>query len=66
MGIESNEEAMNMMQNLLGSVENRMREAYNKGYKDGFIAGANEAILDVKAQLERNVHNMFKTLNKEE
>ena len=39
MGIEANEEAMNMLKNTLGSIENRFREAYNKGYKDGLDEG---------------------------
>ena len=35
MGIESNKEAYQMVENTLRSLENRFREAYNKGYKDG-------------------------------
>lgn len=42
MGIESNKEAMAMMKNALGSIENRFREAYNKGYKDGLRDGASQ------------------------
>lgn len=42
MGIESNKEAMAMMENALGSIENRFREAYNKGYKDGLRDGASQ------------------------
>ena len=32
MGIESNKEAYQTMKNSIGSMENRMREIYNKGY----------------------------------
>lgn len=42
MGIESNKEAYQMVKNTLGSIENRFREAYNKGYKDGLRDGASQ------------------------
>lgn len=47
MSIESNKEAMSMLKNTLGSLENRMREAYNKGYKDGVKDGINQAMQKV-------------------
>ena len=39
MNIEDNKEALTMMKHALGSIENRFREAYNKGYKDGLKEG---------------------------
>lgn len=43
MGIESNKEAYEMMQNALRSIENKIREAYNKGYYTGMKEGVNQA-----------------------
>ena len=43
MGIESNKEAYKTMQNAIGSLENRFREVYNKGYHDGLKEGINQA-----------------------
>lgn len=40
--INENKEAYQMMKNALGSIENRFREAYNKGYKDGLRDGASQ------------------------
>lgn len=42
MGIESNKEAYQMVKNTLGSIEYRLREAYNWGYKDGLRDGASQ------------------------
>lgn len=42
MGIESNKEAMAMMERALHSMEGKMREAYNKGYHDGLKEGINQ------------------------
>lgn len=39
MNIEDNKEALAMMKRALGSIENRFREAYNKGYTDGLKEG---------------------------
>ena len=44
MGIESNEEAYKTMRNSIGSMENRMREIYNKGFADGVKEGINRAM----------------------
>lgn len=35
MSIESNEEAMKLLDNVKGSIENKIRAAYNLGYKQG-------------------------------
>lgn len=42
--INFNNEAYQTMKNALGSMENRMREIYNKGYKDGVKDGINQAM----------------------
>lgn len=42
MNIENNKEAFAMMERALGSMENKIREAYNKGYNDGLRAGENQ------------------------
>ena len=47
MSIEDNKEAYQMVKNTLGSIENRFREAYNKGYKDGVKAGINQAMMKI-------------------
>ena len=39
MGIESNKEAMAMMERALKSMQGKIREAYNKGYHDGLRDG---------------------------
>lgn len=38
-GIESNKEAMAMMERALKSMQGKIREAYNKGYHDGLRDG---------------------------
>ena len=44
MSIDDNKEALQTMRNSIGSMENRMREIYNKGYKDGIKEGINRAM----------------------
>ena len=44
MSIEDNKEAMACMENTLGSLQNRMREIYNKGYKDGYRKGSDDEL----------------------
>lgn len=44
MSIDDNKEALQTMRNTIGSMENRMREIYNKGYKDGIKEGINRAM----------------------
>lgn len=42
MTIDDNKEALAMMRRAIGSIENRFREAYNKGYHDGLKEGINQ------------------------
>ena len=40
-------EAMNLLNNVKGSIENKIRTAYNLGYKQGFEDGKIEAVRSV-------------------
>ena len=42
MKLDENQEAVNLLNNTKGSIENRMRTAYNLGYKDGLRVGINQ------------------------
>lgn len=54
MNINDNKEANNMMKKLLTEVENRIRSAYNYGFKDGTEQGRAEAIESiVKYSMEK-------------
>lgn len=44
MSIDDNKDATNMMNRLLKEVENRIRSAYNYGFKDGVKQGRAEVI----------------------
>ena len=44
MSIDDNKDATNMASRLLKEVENRIRSAYNYGFKDGVEQGRAEAI----------------------
>ena len=61
MGIESNEEAYKTMRNSIGSMENRMREIYNKGYKDGIKEGINRAMQKIADSILEEVEADRKT-----
>ena len=61
MGIESNKEAYQTMKNSIGSMENRMREIYNKGYKDGIKDGINQAMQKIADSILEEVEADRKT-----
>ena len=44
MSIDDNKEALQTMRNTIGSMENRMREIYNKGYREGYKDGVKDAM----------------------
>ena len=46
----TNKEAIGLLDNLKGSIENKIRTAYNLGYKDGFKEGASKT---AKKMLDR-------------
>lgn len=45
-GISKNEQAFNTLENLLGSIENRIREIYNQGYQQGFEDGVDYVVVN--------------------
>jgi len=54
MSIDDNKDATNMASRLLKEVENRIRSAYNYGFKDGVEQGKAEAIESiVKYSMEK-------------
>ena len=54
MSIDDNKDATNMASKLLKEVENRIRSAYNYGFKDGVEQGRAEAIESiVKYSMEK-------------
>jgi hypothetical protein len=54
MSIDDNKDATNMVSKLLKEVENRIRSAYNYGFKDGVEQGKAEAIESiVKYSMEK-------------
>lgn len=45
-GISKNEQALNTLENLLGSINNRIREIYNQGYQQGFEDGVDHVVVN--------------------
>lgn len=45
-GISKNEQALNTLENLLGSIDNRIREIYNQGYQRGFEDGVDYIVVN--------------------
>lgn len=43
MKIDGDEEAMNLLNNLKGSIENKIRAVYNLGYQRGYKVGRNDS-----------------------
>lgn len=46
-GISKNEQALNTLENLLGSIDNRIREIYNQGYQRGFEDGVDYVVVNL-------------------
>jgi hypothetical protein len=61
MSIEDNKEAYQTMKNSIGSMENRMREVYNKGFKDGLKEGINQAMQKIADSILEEVEADRKT-----
>ena len=57
----TNKEATDLLDNLKGSIENKIRTAYNLGYKDGLTDGKIEAIQSVYSWLFENDRKDEKT-----
>lgn len=51
MKIEENDQAYRTLKKSLGSLENKMRELYNLGYRAGFIDGRDSAQNDILEEL---------------
>lgn len=45
-GISKNEQALNTLENLIGSIDNRIREIYNQGYQRGFEDGVDYVVVN--------------------
>lgn len=41
-GMNNNEQSINTLQNLINSLNNRVREIYNQGYREGYLDGVFE------------------------
>lgn len=61
MRIDDNKDAYQTMKNSIGSMENRMREIYNKGYKDGIKEGINQAMQKIADSILEEVKADRKT-----
>lgn len=55
MKIDDNKDAYQTMHNAIGSMENRMREIYNKGYKDGLRDGASQVTAKIVSKILEEV-----------
>ena len=53
--IDNNEEALNCMNNLLPSLENRVRSIYNMGYRKGY----SDAVAEATKRLHEKVMDML-------
>lgn len=56
-GIESNKEAMAMMERALKSMQGKIREAYNKGYHDGLRDGIEQTTQKLVSRILEEVEN---------
>ena len=56
---DENEEMVAMLKHFKGSLENKIRQAYNSGYGDGFEAGARECLDDVRRTLEKSLRQQI-------
>ena len=51
----TNKEAIDLLDNLKGSIENKIRTAYNLGYKDGFKEGASKTTKKILDRLLEDI-----------
>lgn len=59
-------EAVNLLNNVKGSIENKIRTAYNLGYKDGLTDGKIEAVQSVYSWLFENDRKTKQTEREDE
>lgn len=50
-GLLNNEEAVNVLENLIGTEENRIHQIYNLGYKEGYKDGHYDCIQSLTEQI---------------
>ena len=55
MKLDDNPQMVAMLDHAKGSLENKIRQAYNSGYNDGFKAGVFEAWNDMREQLSKSL-----------
>lgn len=59
MKFDDNEQMVAMLDHAKGSLENKIRQAYNSGYNDGFKVGVFEAWDDMRKQLDKSLKQQF-------
>ena len=59
MKLDDNPQMVAMLDHTKGSLENKIRQAYNSGYNDGFKAGMFEAWDDMRKQLGKSLRQQF-------
>ena len=59
MKLDDNPQMVAMLDHAKGSIENKIRQAYNNGYNDGFKAGVFEAWDDMRKQLGKSLRQQF-------
>ena len=59
MKLDDNPQMVAMLDHTKGSIENKIRQAYNSGYNDGFKAGVFEAWDDMRKQLGKSLRQQF-------
>ena len=59
MKLDDNPQMVAMLDHTKGSIENKIRQAYNNGYNDGFKAGVFEAWDDMRKQLGKSLRQQF-------
>lgn len=59
MKLDENPQMVVMLDHAKGSLENKIRQAYNSGYNDGFKAGVFEAWDDMREQLNKSLRQQY-------
>ena len=62
MKLDDNPQMVAMLDNAKGSLENKIRQAYNSGYNDGFKAGVFEAWNDIREQLNKSLRQQIEQI----
>ena len=59
MKLDDNPQMVAMLDHAKGSLENKIRQAYNSGYNDGFTAGVFEAWDDMREQFNKSLRQQI-------